>query len=94
MHGLFRMGNISFGTAFVAGNIRVPKPAAGITALRTFNKSHLVLAAREFAYSGSAGIHYTLSGLVMQTSTIMARVLEVALVYIHEQEYVSIHRAN
>jgi hypothetical protein len=30
------MGNISLAIAFVAGNKRVPNPAAGITALRTF----------------------------------------------------------
>ena len=30
------MGIISLGTALVAGKKRVPKPAAGITALRTF----------------------------------------------------------
>ena len=28
-------GNISFGIAFVAGNIRVPKPATGITTFLT-----------------------------------------------------------
>jgi hypothetical protein len=39
MHGLFRMGSISLGTALVAGNMRVPNPAAGITALRTFNRN-------------------------------------------------------
>ena len=30
------MGSISFGITLVAGNTRVPSPAAGITALRTF----------------------------------------------------------
>ena len=30
--GLSTTGNISLGIAFVAGNIRVPKPATGITA--------------------------------------------------------------
>src|SRR5690606_9454872 len=33
--GLSTMGSISLGWAFVAGKKRVPKPAAGITALRT-----------------------------------------------------------
>ena len=33
--GLSTTGSISFGCAFVAGRKRVPKPAAGITALRT-----------------------------------------------------------
>ena len=33
--GLSTMGNISLGTARVAGRKRVPRPAAGITALRT-----------------------------------------------------------
>src|SRR6266849_1597322 len=33
--GLSTMGSISFGTAFDAGRKRVPRPAAGITALRT-----------------------------------------------------------
>ena len=31
-------GNISLGDAFVAGRKRVPRPAAGITALRTSNR--------------------------------------------------------
>jgi hypothetical protein len=35
MTGLSTTGSISFGTVFVAGNMRVPKPAAGITAFRT-----------------------------------------------------------
>src|SRR6185295_16382055 len=34
--GLSTSGNISFGDALVAGRKRVPKPAAGKTALRTF----------------------------------------------------------
>ena len=34
--GLSTMGSISLGTVLVAGSIRVPSPAAGITALRTF----------------------------------------------------------
>src|ERR1700687_516522 len=33
--GLSTMGSISLGTAFDAGRKRVPRPAAGITALRT-----------------------------------------------------------
>src|SRR5436190_17299670 len=33
--GLSTMGSISLGTAFDAGRNRVPRPAAGITALRT-----------------------------------------------------------
>jgi hypothetical protein len=33
--GLSTTGSISFGCAFVAGRKRVPKPAAGSTALRT-----------------------------------------------------------
>src|SRR5215467_3263067 len=36
MVGLSTSGNISLGWAFVAGRKRVPKPAAGKTALRTF----------------------------------------------------------
>ncbi|KIL31480.1 hypothetical protein B4145_3931 [Bacillus subtilis] len=36
MVGLSTIGSISFGIAFVAGRKRVPKPAAGIMALRTF----------------------------------------------------------
>src|SRR4051795_5810481 len=35
MAGLSTTGSISFGVAFVAGRKRVPRPAAGITALRT-----------------------------------------------------------
>src|SRR6476620_839637 len=35
MMGLSTSGSISFGCAFVAGRNRVPKPAAGKTALRT-----------------------------------------------------------
>src|SRR5712691_5405139 len=35
MTGLSTMGSISFGTALEAGRNRVPRPAAGITALRT-----------------------------------------------------------
>ena len=34
--GLSTIGSISFGVAFVAGKKRVPKPAAGMTALRIF----------------------------------------------------------
>ena len=34
--GLSTIGSISFGQAFVAGKKRVPKPAAGITALVIF----------------------------------------------------------
>jgi hypothetical protein len=34
--GVSTMGSSSFGTAFVAGRNRVPRPAAGITALRIF----------------------------------------------------------
>jgi len=39
------MGSISFGTALVAGNMRVPNPAAGITAFRTFKvfTSHTII---------------------------------------------------
>src|ERR1041384_6731619 len=33
--GLFTKGSLSLGTAFDAGRNRVPRPAAGITALRT-----------------------------------------------------------
>jgi hypothetical protein len=33
--GLSTSGSISFGMALVAGNIRVPKPATGITAFLT-----------------------------------------------------------
>src|SRR5205823_13743134 len=36
MMGLSTMGSISLGCALVAGRNRVPKPAAGKTALRTF----------------------------------------------------------
>ncbi len=36
MRGFPPTGSISLGMALVAGIIRVPKPAAGITALRTF----------------------------------------------------------
>ena len=36
MVGLSTIGSISFGIAFVAGKKRVPNPAAGIIALRTF----------------------------------------------------------
>src|ERR1700694_1810628 len=35
MTGLSTIGSISFGTALEAGRKRVPRPAAGITALRT-----------------------------------------------------------
>lgn len=34
--GLSTIGNISLAMALVAGKKRVPRPAAGITALRTF----------------------------------------------------------
>src|SRR5436309_1661983 len=33
--GLSTTGSISFGSALVAGNVRVPRPATGKTALRT-----------------------------------------------------------
>ncbi|CAE1146623.1 protein of unknown function [Serratia sp. Tan611] len=36
IRGLSTSGSISFGIAFVAGNIRVPNPATGITAFLTF----------------------------------------------------------
>ena len=36
MAGLSTRGSISLGTVLLAGSIRVPQPAAGITALRTF----------------------------------------------------------
>src|SRR5215471_2659554 len=39
MMGLSTRGSISLGIAFVAGKKRVPNPAAGKTALRTFNIS-------------------------------------------------------
>src|SRR3981189_3587192 len=35
MDGLSATGSISLGCGFVAGKLRVPSPAAGITALRT-----------------------------------------------------------
>src|SRR5918911_211163 len=41
--GLSRTGSISFGCAFVAGRNRVPRPAAGITALRTLVMSPLLI---------------------------------------------------
>ena len=34
--GVSTMGSISFGCAFVAGKKRVPRPAAGMIALRIF----------------------------------------------------------
>jgi len=36
INGLSTSGSISFGIAFVAGNILVPNPATGITAFVTF----------------------------------------------------------
>ena len=36
MAGLSTMGSISLGIALVAGSTRVPSPAAGMIALRTF----------------------------------------------------------
>src|SRR5262245_11050672 len=36
MLGVSTIGSISFGIAFVAGRNRVPRPATGSTALRTF----------------------------------------------------------
>jgi hypothetical protein len=36
MTGLSTMGSISFGIVFVAGSMRVPSPAAGMTAFLTF----------------------------------------------------------
>src|SRR6266403_2953730 len=40
--GLPATGSISLGTAFVAGSILVPKPAAGITAFTIFLRSDTV----------------------------------------------------
>jgi hypothetical protein len=40
MAGLSTMGSISFGCAFVAGNILVPRPAAGMTAFLIFILYH------------------------------------------------------
>src|SRR5271170_1805854 len=45
MRGLSTSGNISLGCALVAGRNRVPRPAAGNTALRTFAIIALILAA-------------------------------------------------
>src|SRR3954464_14032321 len=50
MIGLSTSGNISFGCAFVAGRNRVPRPAAGNTALRTIvrtSASYLTHSARQ-----------------------------------------------
>src|SRR5271156_4899147 len=45
MRGLSTSGNISLGCALVAGKNRVPRPAAGKTAFRTFAIIDLILAA-------------------------------------------------
>src|SRR5271155_6257195 len=45
MRGLSTSGNISLGCALVAGRNRVPSPAAGKTAFRTFAIITLILAA-------------------------------------------------
>src|SRR5277367_5799263 len=45
MRGLSTSGNISLGCALVAGKNRVPRPAAGNTAFRTFAIIDLILAA-------------------------------------------------
>src|SRR6266478_3983830 len=42
MRGLPATGSISLGTAFVAGSILVPKPAAGITAFTIFRRLNIV----------------------------------------------------
>ena len=39
--GRSTMGSISFGTVLVTGSIRVPSPAAGITAFLTFIQENL-----------------------------------------------------
>src|SRR5438874_7837050 len=49
MVGLSMTGTISFGWLFVAGRNRVPSPAAGMTALRTF------VMGETFLSSGEAG---------------------------------------
>src|ERR1035438_4207581 len=43
MMGLSTMGSISFGCALVAGRKRVPRPAAGKTALRTLASINSIL---------------------------------------------------
>ena len=43
MAGLSTMGSISLGMAFVAGSTRVPRPAAGTTALRIFCMGNILL---------------------------------------------------
>src|ERR1700685_3929018 len=45
MMGLSTIGSISLGCALVAGRNRVPSPAAGKTAFRTFAIIYLILAA-------------------------------------------------
>ncbi|CUP67058.1 Uncharacterised protein [Flavonifractor plautii] len=47
--GLSTMGSISLGTVLVAGSIRVPSPAAGMTALRTFITKNLQQSGRNAA---------------------------------------------
>jgi hypothetical protein len=48
MIGLSTTGNISLGWALVAGKKRVPRPAAGNTALRTFMVMESFWAERSF----------------------------------------------
>ena len=43
IRGLSTTGSISFGLAFVAGKNRVPSPATGKTALRTFPENLLMM---------------------------------------------------
>src|SRR5713101_3155758 len=48
MRGLPATGSISLGIALVAGSMRVPKPAAGITALRTFLLADMADARKDY----------------------------------------------
>src|SRR5207247_1014345 len=54
MIGLSTRGSISFGCALVAGRKRVPRPAAGKTALRSFMWSSGIIARRPAA--GESGV--------------------------------------
>src|SRR5437588_626303 len=60
MVGVSTMGSISLGMAFVAGRKRVPRPAAGMTTLR----SGCFIAARKVAKGSDADHRYIVGGCV------------------------------
>src|SRR5215813_12038162 len=84
MIGLSTIGSISFGWAFVAGRNRVPSPAAGKTALRTFAIIDLILPSPIVApplHSSRCGLRrFSYGALLVQHHYVAAAIPRPALV--------------